>query len=369
MNVRIEQKLLLESIEQINKAIDTSSPYLPLRNILLKINKQEITIIGSDANLSIKKTINVNDNNVEVIEKSDILIFSTLFTNIIKKCNGIITLSSSNSKILKIENEGNVFEINLLNADEYPEIDFELYGSKINIDVDKFREGIKSVIFCASQKDENIILGGINIKQKNHQMLLTATDGARLSQEIIDIKDDRNLGLDITVNSQSLKEFIPNEANGELEFYFNEQKINLIYDNLVIQSKLYEAPYKNLENIFPTNFAGELHINKKTINDSINKAIIINDDNNNRLTIEINNQEIVFTSNKQEIGSAKVSINEGYEYNGAEMVININHKFLKEALAHIEGDVLIKFNGPNAPIMIENKSNVNNKQLISLLRG
>lgn len=370
MKFIFEQKEFIKILENVYKAIDLSNVFLPLRNFYLCVEEERIILIGSNGNLSIKNTYFKKAGILDINLIGQCLIPSSLFINIIKKCNGKIEIEQKD-KILLIKNELDTYEVNLLNVDDYPSIDFELFGTKININSLKLKEGIKNVIFASSQKEDEMILNGVNLKLSNGSLILTATDSYRLAQEQIEIEDDRNLNFDITIHNKNLKDFIPNEFNEDITLYANDYKINLVCDNLIIQSKIIDAPYKDISRVFETKFSKKIIIDRSTLSNAISKATVIVGDLYNKIRLEISEDEMKILSVKDEVGNSKVILsNDKFNYIGEDVFITLNFKYLKEAINVFDNEIEINLNGPEGIILINEKSDsTKNKQIISPLRS
>ncbi len=365
MNFTIDKDILLKTLENVIKAIDVNNIYVHLRNFYINVLDEMIIIKGSNGYFSIEDKIeNGNIINIETI--GSFLIPSSLFINIIKKCSGKIQIYSNNN-VLYIMNENDKFEINLLQIDDYPNIDFSLYGTKIKVNANKLKKAIDNVIFATSQTNDEIILSGVNLKYEKGTLYISATDSFRLAREIIKINDDRDLSFDITVMNKNLKNFVPISVDSDVILYVNEHKINLIHNNTNYQSKIIEAPYKNIDQLFQTNFTKKLIIDKNVLNNAISKASIIssNDNSYNKIYISITSNEINLSTQAEEIGRTKVIIQSNdFEFEGEEISIVINFKFLKEAINVFNDKININLTKPNELILIDSEKS-NNKQIIS----
>ncbi len=364
MKFIIDKKILIKSLEDVYKAIDSNNIYVQLRNFFICVSDNEIIIKGSNGYFSVESKI--PKNKIFSIESiGNFLIPASLFLNIIKKCDGNILCSIKNN-LLIIQNEKDIYEINLLEENEYPAIDFSLYGEKIIVDAKKLKNAIDNVIFATSQTNEEIILTGVNLKYENQKFYISATDGYRLAQEIIEVKNEQNIIFDVTVANKNIKNFIPSTIDGDVTLYINEHKINLTKDYTNFQSKIIEAPYKDLSNIFNMEYSKKLEINKLILNNSINKAMFASgfDSSYNKLNFLINNEKIEITTNDK-IGRSNVVISSEYfKYEGDEILITLNYKYLKEAINVFDDKIYIHLSNAQKPIKISDIKN-NNNQIIS----
>ncbi|MBD5423262.1 MAG: DNA polymerase III subunit beta [Mycoplasma sp.] len=364
MKFTIEKKVIIKHLEDVSKAIDSNNIYVHLRNFYINVLDKMIIIKGSNGYFSIESKIEI-DKIISIEKIGNLLIPANMFINIVKKCENKILFYVEN-KVLIIENENDRYEINLIEEDEYPSIDFSLYGEKIILDSKKLRDAIEGVIFASSQTYEEMILTGINLKYEKGKLHVTATDSFRLAQEIVEIKDDRNITFDVTVTNKNIKNFIPSNIEGEVTLYVNEHKINLIKNTTNFQSKIIDAPYKDVSSIFNIQYSKKLTINKTILNNAINKAVFASgSDSYNKLNLVINNEKINIITNTDKIGRANVVISKDeYEYNGEEISITLNYKYLKEAINIFNDKINIHLIDSYKPIMINDDKKLN-KQIIS----
>lgn len=364
MKFSIEKDVLNKSLEDVVRAIDSNNIYVHLRNFYIDVLDNLIVIKGSNGYFSIESKI--ESKNIISVEKiGTFLIPANIFLNVIKRCSGKIEIFSKEN-VLYINNQKDKYEINLLNPEDYPSIDFSLYGNKIMVNVEKLRKAINNVIFATSQQNDEIILSGVNIKYSNNELLITATDSFRLAREIIKINDDRKIDFDVTIVNKNIKNFIPIDAKGEVAFYVNEHKINMIIGTTNYQSKIIDAPYKNVSKLFDVEFDKKLIIEKNIFSNAINKATVLSSESSyNRIIIKINNEEISLSTQTEEIGRSSVIIdNDKYQYNGEDIRIVLNYKFLKEAISVFNDKIYINLTKSTGLILISDENN-ENKQIIS----
>lgn len=370
MKFEIDQRIFIRSLEETYKAIDSINFFLPLRNFCFELSESNLIIKSSNGNFSIESKIKKEVNVLEIHELGKILVPSILIINIVKKCSGLIKFELIDG-IIKIQNGMDKFEINSLSADEYPSIDFELYGTKLTIDSSKLKNAIKNVIFATATKENEMILGGINLKLEKRKLIITATDSFRIAQEFIEIDDDRDVNVDVTVLNKNIKELIPTIAEGEIDVYISDYKINVVFDNFIIQSKIIDAPYKDVSNLFLLQSNKTIKMDRKVLNDAINKATVIIGDNYNRIRMEVSPEKIDISSINETVGNTNVVISKDlFTYDGDKEIITLNFKYLKEAIGVFENEIELHLNEERKNvILITSPQYKNNKQIISQLRS
>ena len=359
MQLKLNKKIFEKNIESISNAIQSNSALQSLRGILVKATPTEITLLSSNGNLSIKKTIK-QSKEIEIIETGEILIPGMIFLKIIKNSNDTINIKTRNNSLI-IKNEESKITLQLLNKEEYPTINFETIGKELIIDSKIIKSLINNVSFAASENDKRIILNGVNLRLKDRFLIVTATNSFRLAQEKIEINSD--IEFDITILSKNLKEFIPKEFNGDFKINVNDSKIITNNNNTIISSKLIDGVYPNIEKLIPLEFKYVLEVNSNEMINLIEKATIVSDEANKIIKLTINSNKIIMESKKNEIGNTVVEM-DNHTWNNKEFTIILNADFFKKSISKFKGEISISFNGPYEPVVIKGKSNANLLQLI-----
>ncbi|WP_027123028.1 DNA polymerase III subunit beta [Metamycoplasma spumans] len=364
MQLKINKLLLEHAIERVAKAID-SNPFIPsMKGVLISAQDNKITFIGSNGEISIKHEVETSLD-AEITVPGIFLVELSLFRNIIKKLDGDVVLDSDD-KILKISTENDEYCLNLYPTNEYPDIDFEVYGDTLKIKWNDFKEMIRDVIFAASNNETTLILCCVNIMAHNNKLKLVTTDRHRYAEVINDTESPAEFN--ISILSKNLRDLMNFEYSSDVILHISEHKILFQIDNTIIQSKVIDQPYQDVSKIVPKEFETELKISKKELNNLLNKASVIITENYNKIRFHILDDTLTISSTRDEIGNAKVKTQK-FEYNGQELKLALNGKYLKEAIAVYDDNLVISFTKNNLRIVITSPSKPNVLQLITPQKG
>ncbi len=365
MHLKIKKKLLEKSLNKISKALAGNPTLMSLKGIKTIVTKDIITFITSDGLLSIKETIKVNEE-IKVLTPGEILIPGKTFIEIIKKQSDELEIQVINN-VMKITSKNYSININLIEVESYPNIDFDIIGEELIIDANKFREAIKGISFAAAENDKRIILNGINLIAKNNKLRISATDSFRLATTKIDIPSNNDFN--ITIMAKNLKDFVPTSINGEVKIKVDENKINLKHESRLIQSRLIDGIYPELSRLIPKEYNYNLKIDTKVLNDLIDKAIVIYSGDIKTVKLTIKNNELFIESKSEEVGNTKISTKEFNWSNNKEFEIAFDSRFMKDALRQFSGEVNIRFISEFKPFIITSNSKQNLVQLVLPHRG
>ena len=125
----IDRKYIINNLNKLNKLIFYKINIDYLSGILFNIDKDKITLIYSDGNISVKIVLN-NEKKIEIEKTGSFLIKSKNLLNVIKKCDSTLIKFKKNKNILSIHSENYDVNLNLLDYKTYPTISFEYKNFK-----------------------------------------------------------------------------------------------------------------------------------------------------------------------------------------------------------------------------------------------
>lgn len=100
----------------------------------------------------------------------------------------------------------------------------------------------------------------------------------------------------------------------------------------------------------------------------MNKASVIINENYNKIKLHIVDNVLTISSAREEIANAEIKTN-NFSYNGEELKLALNSRFLKDAISVYEDNLNILFTKDKLRIVIKSDSNPNVLQLITPQKG
>ncbi len=365
MKLKINKRKFDKELDILFRALDKNSPLIQLRAFLIEVNQKNIFITSSNGNLSIKHKIE-DENIVKILKPGKVLVNGQMLRNVIKKQPNEISIEVE-EKTLKIYSKETNANIQLLNVDDYPVINFEAEGNDVEIEGKILSDIIKNVSFAAAERENRIILNGVNLKSKNGKMIATATDSFRIAIQKMEI-DSKN-EFEVTILSKNFKDFIPKNVRGILKININDSKMITKYKNTIKLSKLIDGVYPDIEPLIPNSFKYLLSINSDELQNLIDRVTVLSEEINKPIKIFINKNQIILKSERKEMGNIEVqSHNHKWDWE-EDFSIVVGSRFLKEAISKFEGKIALAFNGPFEPFLIKGNSNQHLTQLISPQRS
>ena len=370
MNFKISKKEFLDALNLSSRAISSNTPLPSLNGIKLSVNDNCLTLISSDSNISIKKIVNVGDNNALIIkEAGEVVIDARYILEIVRKIDSeFVDVEIIDGTLVKISGGNSEFKVNGMAASEYPSINFDYSSSQpFKLDTILFNQIIDETSFACSDKESRPVLTGVNLKAHDHKIYANATDSYRLASKTIDI--DTDLNFDITVPARYLNEISHAiSSEDEITIAIDRQKISFIFNNTIIDTRLLDDEFPDTARLIPASFQQKLTVNGKELENAIDRTLFIKSDGKNTVKMNIDNRRIELTSSNQG-GISSLQTIDVISYEGEPLEISCSGKYLQDAIKSINSDeVVINFSGELKPMVVKKENDDSLIQLISPVR-
>lgn len=372
MNFQINKDILLNNLIIAQKALSNKTPNPALQGIKLDVLEDHLIITTSNSDIAIKLVI--KDSSLAIKKQGSVLIPGKYFIEIIRKLDGLkVVISSDVDNMIRIESDRSDITLNMMDIDDYPEIEFSEKVKSIKINVRTLKTIIRQTAFATSNIENRPILTGVNFKIDGNKLTAIATDSYRLSQKQIELNEVYE-PLNIIIPGRSLNELIKVlENNNEfVELHFDQSKILFKYRSLLFQSRLLEGNYPETSKLIPTQFPIIIKFNKETLSTAIERASLLSsrDGNNAIVKLQLKQDNIVeISSNSPEIGKVLEEVYPIDEIIGTPIKIAFSSKYILDALKIFNSsEVTINFTGEIRPFIIKGDYDENMLQLILPVR-
>ncbi len=372
MNFTISTSVLLNNLLISQKALSTKTPAPYLQGIKLEASQNELVLITSNSDISIKITI--KDESLNIESTGEILIPGKFFVEILRKLEGdVVEFSVIDNNILRIIAGESDVTLNLLNVEDYPELEFPVNDEPIILDSKLMKAIIKQTTFATSAIENRPILTGVNIRVDGRKLSAIATDSFRLSQKVIEIVKNQE-SMNVVIPGRSLDELAKVlEINlDEILVHLNHKSILFEYGNVLFQSRLLEGNFPETARLIPTEFPIIVKFNKEKLFTAIERASLLSSKEGSSSIVKLNlksDNTVEITSNSPELGKVTEKVYPLETVVGMPIKIAFSSKYFMDALKTFNSEeVYVKFTGEVRPFVIEGNDDPGVIQLILPVR-
>jgi len=369
MNLTISKTEFYNTLQLVSRAISPNSPQTSLRGLKIEVKNQSMVVTGSDADISIQRTITANEKNkLNILEEGSILVESKYLLEIVRKIDSEeIHVEIIDGSLTKFSGNSAIFKINGMNPHDYPTIDFSKPVNSVVISSSVMSDIIEQTTFATSTKETKPVLTGVNFHLVNNTLSCTATDSYRLAKKIIPFTSSDSFN--VTIPSKSLNEVKATMLGDESEIhiFLNDKKAQFANEDMILQTRLLDGGYPETDRLIPREFKYTLEISRIDLIHAIDRTTFIKTDNMTINRLQCSTDEIVLTNKSQEIGESHETL--VGTFTGEPLDISFSGNYVMEAARSIRGDKLkIEFVGEMRPFILSSEEDPTILQLVLPVR-
>ena len=354
---------LSEAVVKVSKAcaVRTTAPVMEC--ILISAFGEDVTLLATDGEMSIRKSVKA-----DILEEGEVCVPGKLFADFLGKLVEEDIVISTVERGMEIRYRDASSCMQTISAEEFPKIDLEIGEKSFVMKQSDLKKIISETTFCCAQDDSRPVLKGC-LMEFGDKLEVTALDGYRLALSSAPIlsKSGEN---SIICPARTLGE-VARMLTGddeEITLYTQGGMFMVKSDGMIIVSRLYQGEFIRKENVIPPRFSTTVTLPRAELASGVERAAILNrGDKNNLITLEVGGNSVKISS-VSEIANGLESV--AAETEGVDLTISMNAKYLLDSLRALDGErIVISFNGPISPFILENAEQKGGLYLILPVRN
>ncbi|OCA82176.1 DNA polymerase III subunit beta [Bacillus sp. FJAT-27225] len=376
MKFSIQRDYLVQSVNDVMKAVTSRTTIPILTGIKIVAGNDGVTLTGSDSDVSIESFIPKEENGNEVVEIKQtgaIVLQAKFFSEIVKKLpTDTVEIEVQNHLQTVIRSGKSEFNLNGLDAEEYPHLPQIEESNKFRIPADLLKAIIRQTVFAVSASETRPILTGVNWRMENNELICIATDSHRLALRKARIETDNNETYNVVIPGKSLTELskIIADTNEPVDIVITENQVLFKSKHVLFFSRLLEGNYPDTSRLIPLDSKTDVVLFTKDFLHAIDRASLLAKEGRNNVVkfSTLSDGVVEVSSNTPEIGKVVEEI-QSQSVHGEELKISFSAKYMMDALKALEGtDIRISFTGAMRPFVIRPINDESTLQLILPVR-
>jgi len=344
MKITLNSKALLDKLQFLGAVIPNSSTLPMLSNFLFDIDKNQLKIIASDLETTISTTIEIQSK-----EKSQIAIPAKLLIEILKSfTEQQLTFESKEDSTIEITSDSGKYSIAFYDGAEYPKQPTVENSNKTEIPSKVLLNAITKTIFATGNDDLRPMMTGVLFEIFKSGFNFVATDAHKLVKySRSDLKSQIDTTFIVPKKPLSILKSILPGIKSDVEIDFNTSNASFLVGEYVITSKLVDAKYPNYNAVIPKENPNVMTIDRLQLLNSVKCVSIFSSKQTHQIHFRIAGNELNLSAEDIDY-SNKANERISCDYNGIDLSIGFNARFLIEMLSNIQCDnVQLEMSEPN----------------------
>jgi len=350
MKFTCDRSILLKEISIANEIIASKNAISILSNILIEAADGNILIKATDMKVNFETTVPV-----DVIEPGSITVYGDKFYGILSSIpDGEIEFDYSDNRInIKTTVKKAKFQLKSIASEKFPE--FTVSGQNFfEIPVKDFKEMIYQTIFAISDDETRYFMNGVFFEKSEGNFIMVATDGRRLAYIKKPVADGSNIA-DIpgVIIPPKILNIVLRRAGDEgmVKLSVSDKFIFIQFGTYKLSSVLIEGQFPNYRRVIPDKQEHSFTVKRQEMLDALRRVSLLVEQKSHRVYLGLAPGMASIYCEESDIGTAREEIFS--EYEGEELSIALNYRYLEDPFKSIGGDeIRILFNDPNKTITI-----------------
>jgi DNA polymerase III subunit beta len=359
MKFIISSTLLLKNLQAIQGVINTNNTLPILDDFLFELNDDALTITSSDLETTMRVTVNPDKSE----ETGAIAIPAKILVDTLKTFADIPVAFSINQESLLVElsaGEGK-YKLSGHKSDEYPRIPALEETTAIAIDARMMSQAINKTLFATGNDELRLVLSGVFCELSPDDVTFVATDAHKLVRyRRADVKSEDSASFILPKKPLNLLKNILGSQEVPVTVEYNKTNAFFSFSNIHLICRLIDGKYPNYDAVIPKENPNKLLIDRHSLLTSIRRVSIFANQSTHQIRFKLTGQELVLSAEDIDFSNeAKERLT--CSYDGEDLEIGFNSKFLLEMLSNIETDeVSLEMSAPNragilTPVNSDNK--------------
>ena len=360
MKFIVSSSLLLKNLQSIIGVINTSNTLPILDDFLFDLKDDELTITSSDLETTMSVTIKPD----KALQNGSIAIPAKILVETLKTFADIPVSFSINDENQGIEISAGDGKYKMAGhkSDEYPRVPSLESTTSIELTSSLLSQAINKTLFATGNDELRLVLSGVFCELSPDDITFVATDAHKLVKyKRTDAKSNESASFILPKKPLNLLKNIISGQEMPVSIEYNRTNAFFSFQNIHLICRLIDGKYPNYDAVIPTDNPNKLTIDRNALLTTIRRVAIFANQSTHQIRFKLSGKELVLSS--EDLDFSKESKDRlTCDYEGDDLEIGFNSKFLIEMLNNIDTDeVRLEMSAPNRagillPVNQENKN-------------
>ncbi len=353
MKITLAREALLKPLQMVMGVVDRKQTLPILSNVLLKINQNRLSVVGTDLEIELTGDSQFLAANPAITQ------FTLPGRKLLDICralpeNASIELYQDKQHVV-LRSQRSRFTLSTLPAEDYPNTEAQTINLQVALPQQDLLHLLQHTYFAMAQQDVRYYLNGMLFEFTHNNLRTVATDGHRLAANAIAVPIHEDHRIQVIVPRKGVLELMRllNSSNQEVTLAIGTTYIQAVGENYTFLSKLIEGRFPDYQRVIPKNGDKQVLVNREELKQALIRSAILCNDKVRGVFFELKPKLLRILANNPEQELAEEEIN--ISYSGPEFGLAFNVNYLLDVLNTLQTDEvrLVFSSASNNSLLIE----------------
>ena len=345
MKFIVSSSYLLKNLQVLGGVINSSNTLPILDNFLFELNGQnQLTVSASDLETTMSSILEVDSDTEGAIAVPAKLLLDTLKTFPEQP----LTFTVEDNNTIEISSSYGKYALAYADAAEFPKTIELANPSSTQMLGDVLATAIAKTIFASGNDDLRPVMSGVFFQFSTEKLTFVATDAHKLVKyEREDLQASEVAEFIMPKKPLTLLKGILAGSEAEVTIEYNDSNAKFSFENTELICRLIDGKYPNYEAVIPKDNPNNLSISRGQFLSSVKRVSIFSNKTTHQIRLKIAGAELNVSAEDVDY-SNKAEERLTCQYQGDDMQIGFNSRFLVEMLSNLTSDdVNLEMSLPN----------------------
>lgn len=370
MRLTIERAALLNALGHVQNVVERRTTVPILSNVLIEARDGVVTFAATDLDIEI-----IDGANADVEQTGSLTLHAHTFYDIVRKLpdgSQVRLEMSGDSGRVSITSGRSRYYLPTLPASDFPSLGNGDFDKSFEIERDAMARLIDRTRFAISMEETRYYLNGIYLHgavgASGPCLRAVATDGHRLALCDYPLPEGANDIAGVIIPRKTILELrrLLESDEDVLEVAVSEAKIRFSLGRATLTSKVIDGTFPDYERVIPKENPHHLAINNEEFSRAVDRVATMAIERLRPIKLGLSQNVMHLTFSNPETGEASEEVEAQYE--GPEMEIGFNAKYLLDIAGQISGESQFYFRDSASPTLVKDDKDANSVFVLMPLR-
>lgn len=344
MKFIVSSSYLQKQLQVLGSVINSSNTLPILDNFLFELNQNELTVSASDLETTMSATLAIDSTS-----NGSVAVPAKLLLEILKTFpEQPLTFTVEENNTIEISSNSGKYALAYASGDEFPKPSNLEEPSVTLMPAEVLATAISKTIFAAGNDDLRPVMSGVFFQFSPQGLIFVATDAHKLVKYArTDVTATEVADFIMPRKPLTILKGILIASNSEVKIEYNQANATFHFDNYILSCRLIDGKYPNYEAVIPKENPNRLLIDRGQFLSSVRRVAIFANKTTHQIRLKIAGAELNISAEDIDY-SNKAEERLTCDYQGDDLQIGFNSRFLTEMLTNLQSDmIMLEMSLPN----------------------
>ncbi len=344
MKFIVSSSYLLKQLQVLGSVINSSNTLPILDNFLFELDGTELKVSASDLETTMSAVLEIDSDSKGSVAVPAKLLLETLKTFPEQP----LTFTVEDNNTIEISSNSGKYALAYASGDEFPKAVTLEDPSVTVVPAEVLATAVSKTIFAAGNDDLRPVMSGVFFQFSPQGLTFVATDAHKLVKYArTDVTASQVADFIMPKKPLTILKGILGSSDAEIKIEYNDSNATFSFDNYVLTCRLIDGKYPNYEAVIPKENPNKLLIDRTQILSSVRRVAIFSNKTTHQIRLKIAGTELNISAEDIDY-SNKAEERLTCDYQGDDMQIGFNSRFLTEMLTNLQSDeIMLEMSLPN----------------------